>query len=168
MDDYDRENKTVSISKALGSRVIIQNKDTDKYATQNKESYRTVPLPEIAYKQLEKCLYLRKEYHLRFANIFTGSEFIFVKRDNTTLSPRDLRKKFNVRVKKLDVTPISPHGLRHTYTSVLIQSDTNVKQIQLLLGHGSIKTTLDIYAHISEDKQKETIAKFDDMLKKMS
>ena len=53
------------------------------------------------------------------------------------------------------------------YTALQIQAGTDPKSLQLLLGHSNIKTTLDIYAHITGDKRKETIAQFDQMLKKL-
>lgn len=47
------------------------------------------------------------------------------------------------------------HGLRHLYSSLLINSGAPVKDAQARLGHASATTTLDIYAHaISEDGRK--------------
>jgi integrase len=40
------------------------------------------------------------------------------------------------------------HDLRHTCASLLLASDNNMKVIQMWMGHSSMKTTADIYAHL--------------------
>jgi integrase len=47
------------------------------------------------------------------------------------------------------------HGLRHLYTSLLIESGANIKFAQAKLGHGSAMTTLDIYGQIITDQGRE-------------
>lgn len=45
---------------------------------------------------------------------------------------------------------VTPHQLRHTYITRLIQSGANIKVVQYLAGHASVKITLDIYTHLIE------------------
>ncbi|MBP1040411.1 site-specific integrase [Vagococcus sp. BWB3-3] len=170
LSDYYPITKEINISKTLASKATSQTNDTyTVYPPKTKNAYRTIPLPEIAYKQLEKWLRLRKEYKLKFSAQFEEQCYIFPKKNGSPFTPRDIRTKLDVIMSRLDgeITRITPHGLRHTYTALLIQADTNVKHIQALLGHASIKTTLDIYAHITGDKKQESIANFDKMLKNL-
>lgn len=51
----------------------------------------------------------------------------------------------------------SNHILRHTFCTRLCERDVNIKVIQTVMGHASIKITMDIYAEVSEKKQKEEI-----------
>lgn len=53
----------------------------------------------------------------------------------------------------------SCHILRHTFCSRLCERDINPKVIQTVMGHASIKITMDIYAEVSEKKQREEIEK---------
>ena len=48
------------------------------------------------------------------------------------------------------------HGLRHTHCSILFEAGATIKQVQVRLGHKNIKTTMEIYAHVSKNKQNET------------
>lgn len=46
---------------------------------------------------------------------------------------------------------ITLHGFRHTCCSLLFEAGIGVKEVQAILGHSSIKTTLDIYTHVTKD-----------------
>lgn len=168
VNDYFPLTKEISISKTLGSPESNQLKSTWKvYPPKTKNAYRTIPLPEIAYKQVEQWIKLRKEYTILFSSFFHESQFLFCKKDGTPLTTRDLRTKFDVIVKKANLPKISPHGLRHTFTALQIQAGTDPKTLQMFLGHADIKTTLNIYAHLTEEKRKETATRFDQMLKNL-
>ena len=168
LNDYYPLTKEVNISKTLGSSASNQLKNSYKlFPPKTKSAYRTIPLPEIAYKHLENWIKLRNDYIDIFPLVFQESQFIFCKKDGSPLTPRDVRNRFNVIIDKANLTRITLHGLRHTYTALQIQAGTDTKSLQLLLGHSNVKTTLDIYAHITGDKRRETISRFDEMLKQL-
>jgi site-specific recombinase XerD len=52
---------------------------------------------------------------------------------------------------------ISPHVLRHTFASHLIMAGVNLKAVQTLLGHKSIKITMDIYGHLTPEHLEASI-----------
>lgn len=167
-NDYFPITKEIDVNKTLGSSKSNQvNSSWKIFPPKTKSAYRTIPLPEIAYKQLEKWIALRNEYKVLFSNTFQESQYLFCKKTGEPLTPRDLRTKFNVILKKANLPKISPHGLRHTYTALQIQAGIDPKSLQVLLGHADIKTTLNIYAHLTESKKRETISKFDEMLKSL-
>ena len=51
----------------------------------------------------------------------------------------------------------SCHHLRHTFCTRFCENETNVKIIQAVMGHADIKTTMDIYAEVTEGKKRESI-----------
>lgn len=60
---------------------------------------------------------------------------------------------------------ITPHSLRHTHTSLLIEADVGVKEIQQRLGHGDINTTMNIYAHMTKNMEEKASQKFSELMK---
>lgn len=60
---------------------------------------------------------------------------------------RSVAKKANI-----DIDGLHFHSLRHGFCSMQISSGANIKEVQTLMGHSSIDTTLRIYSHIDEKK----------------
>ncbi|SEU01660.1 Site-specific recombinase XerD [Enterococcus malodoratus] len=55
---------------------------------------------------------------------------------------------------------ITTHGFRHTHASLLFESGATIKQVQERLGHTNVKTTLDIYTHVTKNAEKDTATNF--------
>lgn len=54
--------------------------------------------------------------------------------------------------------PCTPHDLRRTCASWLVQAGTPIQEVARLLRHADIQTTLDIYAHLMPDQLRGTVA----------
>lgn len=53
------------------------------------------------------------------------------------------------------------HALRHTYATRAIESGVQPKVLQKLLGHASIKTTMDWYVHVTNDSMSKAVLQFE-------
>ncbi|WP_342503474.1 tyrosine-type recombinase/integrase [Lysinibacillus sp. FSL L8-0126] len=51
---------------------------------------------------------------------------------------------------KHSIKRVSPHGLRYTHCSLLFEVEASIKEVQDRLGHSDVKTTLDIYTHVTK------------------
>ncbi len=60
--------------------------------------------------------------------------------------------------------PLGPHEARHTFASILIAADVNVKAISSYMGHASIAITLDRYGHLMVDHAATAVARVDEYL----
>ncbi|MEG3277035.1 tyrosine-type recombinase/integrase, partial [Streptococcus suis] len=54
-------------------------------------------------------------------------------------------------------TTITPHMFRHSFATMLLDNDVDIRQIQHLLGHSNINVT-QIYTHVSQSKQVEILS----------
>ncbi len=85
---------------------------------------------------------------------FTESDdFVFAIRTNTPIdlhnaAPRHLKPG----CRQLGIPEVSWHDLRHTYTTWGRKAGVNAEAMRDLLGHESVKTTLDIYSHVDDQR----------------
>lgn len=78
---------------------------------------------------------------------------------------KDLLNEFHKLLEKYGIQKVRFHDLRHTFASLLLQSGTEGKVVQELLGHSSISTTLDIYSHLTMKQKKDSVEKLSEILK---
>lgn len=82
------------------------------------------------------------------------SDFFFLNRIHNPLSEQSVRDMINDYAGKAQVTQhITPHMFRHTFATLLLEEDVDIRYIQQMPGHSSITTT-QIYTHTSISKQK--------------
>ena len=115
----------------------------------NKE--RIVPMSEITLKYLEKYLEIR---HMFFkAN--KPSDFLFLSKRGNSIDRTTFFKEIKDLLIKKDINyNISPHSLRHSFATHLLEGGADLKSIQFMMGHSDISTTK-IYTKIANSKLKD-------------
>jgi len=104
---------------------------------------RIVPVGNLALKALDKWLKIRpnmlKEY----------SEALFIGKNGTRLGVRSIQKRLDRlgKIKHLE-QHVSPHMLRHSFASHMLESSGDLRAVQEMLGHSDISTT-QIYTHLN-------------------
>lgn len=84
--------------------------------------------------------------------------YFFVNRLGNGISTQSVRLLINKCIIELNFAKhITPHTFRHTFATLLLEEDVNIKYIQNLLGHSSIVTT-QIYTHVNLNKQREILS----------
>jgi integrase/recombinase XerD len=107
-----------------------------------------------------KILELLRDYYKEYSPktyLFEGQE------KNTQYSARSLEEVLKKSIKLATINkPVTLHWLRHSYATHLLESGTDLRYIQELLGHNSSKTT-EIYTHVSTKNIQQIKSPFDDL-----
>ncbi len=91
------------------------------------------------------------------------SEYVFSKKNGKPISTDTIQRIVRESAKKAGITKtITPHSLRHSYATHLLESGTNIRYIQALLGHSSLNTT-QIYTNVANEQLKKIESPLDKM-----
>lgn len=109
---------------------------------------------QIANSEVLQALIRYKNQYI--TDIHSTGAF-FINRRHSRLSEQSVRQIINKYVEKSALTlHITPHMFRHTFATLLLEEDVDIRYIQSLLGHSSITTT-QIYTHVTSKKQKDIL-----------
>jgi len=111
---------------------------------------RIVPIGKKAVLSIEKYLKDR-EFILLKNNL--KSKFLFLKPDGKQISRQEVYK-FIKKVAEEVGKSASPHTIRHTFATHLIENGADLRVVQELLGHSDVSTT-QLYTHISKKRLKD-------------
>ena len=173
-DAIDFEKRTLTVNKTLEFRHGEQYWRAGPPKTQ--QSYRTIPLTSHAYdilKQLYSQVSERKESELlnstlEYMDRRTGETASLCMRDLVFINWRTgepaKNSSYDTHLYKLcdeaGIEKFCMHALRHTYATRAIECGVQPKVLQKLLGHASIKTTMDRYVHVTAESLDYAIKQF--------
>jgi integrase len=124
---------TKNFSKIKGKELFLEPKTP--------KSKRIISIPGFLYDEIQG--YISRLYGIE------PSDRIFYFTKST------LEKEIKKLAMKADLKQIRVHDLRHSHASMLIDMGFDILEISERLGHESVKTTLDTYAHLYPDKDKK-------------
>lgn len=158
-DDIDLINRTLKINKTL----FFENKQEIFQKTKNYAT-RELPIGKNQLKVINKWKVQQKE--LLLANgIRKDPKYVLCRNDLRPLRlayPNDALKRF-YRMHK-DFHRITVHGMRHTFASIAFEAGATPKEVQVLLGHKDIQTTMNIYIHVTNFQKIKVIEKINKVM----
>lgn len=156
--DINFKRSTVTISKTLTlgleNKLVVQPPKT-------KKSKRTISMDPGTMEMLREWKKIQAQEMLGLGfNVLGTDQLVFTNLKNRFINPQKVGQMMGKFCEQARVKLITPHGLRHTHCSILFEAGASLKDVQDRLGHSDIKTTMNVYAHVTEQKKEETALKF--------
>lgn len=143
--DIDYVNQTVRVNKTV---VWDGNFPQIKPIPKTEAGERFIPLLDFLMPELE----LRKK-----------NKYIFQNKEKALFKNHEVENTWK-QLKEIANINCTPHQLRHSYTTMLFDAGIDVKTAQTWLGHKDIKTTLDIYTHLSKNRLTQSVEKLQEFV----
>jgi integrase/recombinase XerC len=114
---------------------------------------RYVPLGSFAIEALER--YITNGRKMLLAKTENKSDSLFLNYKGEPLSARSVRNILNKIIEESSLTiHISPHVLRHTFATHMLNEGADLRAVQELLGHSQLSST-QVYTHVTKDHLKK-------------
>ena len=142
------------VSEAVSLRIFDVDVDAGILTCTGKgNKTRKVPLGKSAVEWLKSYLiHRRKKENVEIHNLFVSSL-------GKPLTRQIIHKLVSEYARKCGLEDVSPHTLRHSFATHLLQHGADSRSVQAMLGHADISTT-QIYTHITDSHLKKTYEKF--------
>ena len=142
------------VSEAVSLRIFDVDVDAGILTCTGKgNKTRKVPLGKSAVEWLKSYLiWRRKKENIAIDNLFVSSS-------GKPLTRQIIHKLVSEYAKKCGLEDVSPHTLRHSFATHLLQHGADSRSVQAMLGHADISTT-QIYTHITDSHLRKTYEKF--------
>lgn len=115
---------------------------------------RLCPLGGPAVRALHEAMEARESF-LASLGILKRPPALFLNKLGTPLSNRSIQRMMKQMLQAAGLNPeLSPHALRHSFATHLLDNGADLRSVQELLGHSSLSTT-QIYTHVSIERMKE-------------
>lgn len=137
------------------NKTMQRLKNTDKNAEtktkividvpKTQKSIRDIPIPSF-------LMTLLKEYR-------SNDNSYILTCTTDYIEPRTYQKKFKTYLEEAGIPDINFHALRHTFATRAIEQEFDIKSLSEILGHSSVKFTLERYVHPSDEYKKMNLEK---------
>lgn len=125
--------------------------------TKTARSRRRIPLSPALVALLKAHRRRQAAERLRAANVWQETGLVFTTEIGTRVDPRNALRVLTVAAEAAGLKDVNVHTLRHSAASAWIEGGVSLKTASQLLGHSDIAITGNIYAHVSEDAERQAI-----------
>ena len=167
VSDIDLEDGYIDVNKTLVYQKYLtdEHKEFHVEPPKTKHSYRRVPINSTCRIYLERQMELKKVVSGKRPK--QQNEYLFVTKFNTPLNSVIYSDAIKAVIRQINLTRpfdeqfeiFSGHAFRHTFATRCFENGVDAKVVQSYLGHASLKMTMDLYTHVTDDKSAMDIEK---------
>lgn len=155
-DDIDLKEKTINVNKA---RVYQHRGKCVVKETKTASSVRVIPITNTLCTLIKKA---RNDYYKKMfakGEAFVDSKAMFTDDCGNPLRSETLSNEYKDFMDSHadEIRYLNLHALRHTFASLALKNNADIKSVQSILGHADASTTLNTYACAYEDKKRSVI-----------
>lgn len=125
--------------------------------TKTKAGKRLIKLTSFLVSELEKWKRTQKLNRLKYGTAFYKNDFICTHMNGKPLTRNYVSVTFKRKVLQCKMPIIRFHDLRHSFATIALGANIQPKVVQEILGHSSIRTTMDIYSHVLPSIQEGSV-----------
>jgi integrase len=156
--DIDLKNKRIHINKQLH----LLNREYVVTSPKSKAGSRTLAMTEEVKKAFANQYTKPRPRTEKIVDGYGG--FIFINEQGNPKTRKNLQMSMiNIRTKMekqgIELPNVSPHILRHTFCSRMVDNGIDIKALQIIMGHSDIGTTLNVYTHKDQEDVAKTMEK---------
>lgn len=151
--DIDIENGTISITKNYSRLLKLIGTPKSKAGVRVISiDKKTINLLRL-YKNRQRQLFLETGAHV--------SAVVFATPTKEYQNMATRQESLDRRITEIGIPRFTFHAFRHTHASLLLNAGISYKELQYRLGHATLAMTMDIYSHLSKDKEKEAVSYYE-------
>lgn len=148
--DIDFEKSIVTVRKTMqriknsggsGTKIIVTS-------PKSRTSCREIPIPDFMKNILEK--------------MYTNNDSFILSGTSKIVEPRTMQYRFGSILKRSGLPQVTFHSLRHAFATKCVALGADIKTLSEILGHSSVKITLDRYVHSSMERKQSCMKLFSD------
>jgi site-specific recombinase XerC len=143
----------------IGETLALRMQDVDLdrlkvHVTQGKTGERVVPLPDDArlVQSMARWLRVRQVWS-------PSGDLLFITKSGESLRAAAVRRSMELYGQRSGIGHVTPHMLRHSAATEMLANGAPPIGVQRVLGHRSLRTTLETYAHACDTHAAEAMAR---------
>ncbi|WP_283265968.1 tyrosine-type recombinase/integrase [Streptococcus dysgalactiae] len=148
--DIDLENGTISITKNYSRLLKILG------TPKSKAGFRVISIDKKTVNMLKLYKNRQRQLFLEVSDCAPKVVFATPNKEYQNMGTR--QDSLDRRCAEIAIPRFTFHAFRHTHASLLLNAGISYKELQYRLGHATLAMTMDIYSHLSKDKEKEAVS----------
>ena len=155
--DIDLDQRLLTVRRSI-ERV---GKSTGFKEPKTRRSRRTIALPAFVVDRLRRHRIEQKERFLALGLGHLTDETLVFERAGEPWVPNTFGATFSEILRESGLPHVRLHDLRHSYASMALEAGVDLKTVSNALGHSTISTTADIYAHVTPSLMRSAADRLD-------